>query len=182
IYVNERGERAVYTYAQVLHDVKRIAAALRALGIGKGDRITVYMPTSAVAVMLMLATVRIGAIHSVVFAGFGASALGDRIAASGSKAVFAADVTYRKGKDVALTPILEEALKIGGATVEHVVVWNRVGSVRLQADQIGWTDFLKRGEGQSSDVEKMEANETAWILATSGTTAKPKLAMHTHGG
>ena len=71
------------------------------IGIGKGDRITIYMPTCPEAIMLMLATVRIGAIHSVVFAGFGASALGDRIAASGSRLVFTADVTYRKGKDVA---------------------------------------------------------------------------------
>ena len=102
IYVNERGDRAVYTYAQLLYEVKRVAAALRAIGIGKGDRITVYMPTSPEAIMLMLATVRIGAIHSVVFAGFGANALGDRLAASGSKAVFTADVTYRKGKDVEL--------------------------------------------------------------------------------
>ena len=96
IYLNERGERAVYTYAQVLYEVKRIAAALRGLGIRKGDRVTIYMPVSAEAVMLMLATVRIGAIHSVVFAGFGANALGDRMAASGSKALFTADVTYRK--------------------------------------------------------------------------------------
>jgi len=182
IYINERGDRAVYTYAQVLDEVKRIAAALRGSGIGKGDRITVYMPTSAEAIMLMLATVRIGAIHSVVFAGFGASALGDRIAASGSKAVFTADVTYRKGKDIALLPIVEGAMKIGGATVEHVVVWQRDGSVRLQADRADWSEFLKRGEGHSSDVEPMEANEPAYILATSGTTAKPKLAIHTHGG
>jgi acetyl-CoA synthetase len=182
MYLNERGDRAVYTYAQVLHQVKRIAAALRGLGIRKGDRITIYMPTSAEAIMLMLATVRIGAIHSVVFAGFGASALGDRIAASGSKAVFTADLTYRKGKDVPLTSIVDEAVKIGGATVEHVVVWHRDGSVRLQADRLDWSEFLKRGDGQSGDVERMEANEPAYILATSGTTAKPKLAVHTHGG
>src|SRR3954470_10373950 len=106
IYFNERGDRAVYTYAQLLFEVKRIAASLRALGIRKGDRLTIYMPTSAQAIMLMLATVRIGAIHSVVFAGFGANALGDRMAASGSRLVFTADVTYRKGKDIALTPIV----------------------------------------------------------------------------
>jgi acetyl-CoA synthetase len=178
MYLNERGERAVYTYAQVLHEVKRIAAALRGLGIGKGDRVTIYMPTSAEAIMLMLATVRIGAIHSVVFAGFGASALGDRIAASGSKAVFTADVTYRKGKDVPLTSIVEDAMKMGGATVEHVIVWHRHG----QSEGGSWSDFLRQGDGFSSGVERMEANEPAYILATSGTTAKPKLAIHTHGG
>ncbi len=183
MYLNERGERAVYTYAQVQHQVKRIAAALRGLGIGKGDRITIYMPTSAEAIMLMLAAVRIGAIHSVVFAGFGASALGDRIAASGSKALFTADVTYRKGKDVPLTPIVDEAMKIGGATIEHVVVWQREADGRPQGlHHMGWRGFLARGERQSTDVERMESNEPAFILATSGTTAKPKLAIHTHGG
>ena len=76
-YVNERGERRVLTYAQLLHEVRRVSAALRGMGIGKGDRITIYMPVVPEAIMLMLATVRIGAIHSVVFAGFGAGALGD---------------------------------------------------------------------------------------------------------
>ena len=205
IYLNERGERAAYTYAQVLFEVKRLAASLRSAGIRKGDRLTIYMPTSAEAIMLMLATVRIGAIHSVVFAGFGAHALGDRIAASGSRLVFTADVTYRKGKSVRLKEIVDEALTIGGATVEHVIVWERarpakagryedspakdsedVRSVRLQPDgmlrDITWTDFLDRGAGHNGDCERMEANEPAWILATSGTTAKPKLAVHTHGG
>src|SRR3954454_12344770 len=74
VYLNERGERSVFTYAQLLFEVKRLAAALRGLGLRKGDRITIYMPTSVEAIILMLATVRIGAIHSVVFAGFGANA------------------------------------------------------------------------------------------------------------
>jgi acetyl-CoA synthetase len=191
VYVNERGERSVLTYAQLLYEVKRVAAALRGLGIRKGDRITVYMPTSPEAIMLMLATVRIGAIHSVVFAGFGANALGDRIAASGSKAVFTADVTYRKGKDVALKSIVDEALGVAstaGASVEHVVVWERQGRAegkRLTADglrNISWVDFLERGVGHSSDAEHMDANEPAYMIATSGTTAKPKLAVHMHGG
>ena len=186
IYLNERGERAVHTYAQVLFEVKRLAASLRAFGIRKGDRITIYMPTSAEAIMLMLATVRIGAIHSVVFAGFGASALGDRIAASGSRLVFTADVTYRKGKAVRLKEIVDEAMKVGGATVEHVIVWERerpaAGRYEDGDGYTSWTDFLARGDGHSSECERMEANEPAWILATSGTTAKPKLAVHTHGG
>jgi acetyl-CoA synthetase len=98
IYMNERGERVVQTYAQLLHQVRRVAAALRGLGIRKGDRITIYMPPCPESIALMLATVRIGAIHSIVFAGFGAQALGDRIAASGSRALFTTDVTYRKGR------------------------------------------------------------------------------------
>ena len=162
------------------------------------------MPTSPEAIALMLATVRIGAIHSVVFAGFGARALGDRIVASGSRLVVTADVTYRKGKTVALRPIVEEALRIAPHAVERVVVLERdradglpaeahdvVARRRAERDggqpspgpaSEGWDEFLARGAGHSGAHVEMEANEPAYILATSGTTAKPKLAVHTHGG
>jgi acetyl-CoA synthetase len=183
IYLNERGERRVLTYAQLLHEVKRTAAALRGMGIRKGDRITIYMPTSIDAIVLMLATVRIGAIHSVVFAGFGAKALSDRIAASGSRLVFTADATYRKGKNVRLKEIVDEAVKTGGDSVEHVIVQERTGEPwSKQLRDVTWTDFLTRANGQSGDWVAVEANEPALILATSGTTARPKLAVHTHGG
>src|SRR3974390_1423440 len=98
VCLNERGERRLYTYATLLYEVERGAAALGGGGIRKGARLTIYMPTCAEAIILMLATVRIGAIHSVVFAGFGAKALGDRIQASGSRPGFTAAVTYRQGK------------------------------------------------------------------------------------
>ncbi len=184
IYINERGERRVYTYAQLLREVRRLAAALRGMGIRKGDRLTIYMPTSPEAIMLMLAAVRVGAIHSVVFAGFGAGALADRIAASGSRLVFTADVTYRKGRDVRLKEVVDEALKTAGDTVEHVVVWGRTGQdvPMTPGRDLFWEDFLRRAEGQPDGWVEMEANEPAYILATSGTTAKPKLAVHTHGG
>jgi acetyl-CoA synthetase len=181
IYLNERGDRVVQTYAQLLHQVKRVAAALRALGIGKGDRITIYMPPCPESIALMLATVRIGAIHSIVFAGFGAHALGDRIAASGSRALFAADVVYRKGQNVPLVPIVAEALRSAGESVERVVVLDREGTARA-GSHLSWTEFLRAGEGHGSGHAVMESNEPAFILATSGTTAKPKLAVHTHGG
>ena len=183
VALNERGERRVYTYAQLLADVERVAAALRGMGVDKGDRITIYMPTSPEAILLMLAAVRIGAIHVVVFAGFGAGALGDRIRASGSKAVFTADRTFRKGKDVALKQIVDQALSGGNHAVERVVVWNRAGSAPMVPGRdVSWEDFLAGGTGQSGVHVEMESNEPAFILATSGTTAKPKLAVHTHGG
>lgn len=184
IYFNERGDRAVFTYAQLLHEVSQVAAALRALGVAKGDRVTLSMPTCPEAVMLMLACMRIGAIHSVVFAGFGAQALADRISASGSRVVFTADVTYRKGKEIPLKPLVDEALRVGGHDVEHVVVLQRsIGGPALNVDRdIPWDTFLAGAEGQSGLWESMEANEPAFILATSGTTAKPKLVVHTHGG
>jgi len=184
MYLNERGGRSVLTYAQLRHEVARSAAALRHLGVGKGDRVTVSMPTCLEAIVLMLACTRIGAIHSVVFAGFGAHALADRIIASGSRVVFTADITYRKGKNIPLKPIVDEALRAPDHAVDTVVVLQRgdpTPDLNPERD-ISWTSFLAGGTGHSSDYESMEANEPAFILATSGTTAKPKLAVHTHGG
>src|SRR5690242_9692012 len=183
IYLNERGERRLFTYAKLLHDVEKTAAALRGMGISKGDRITVYMPTCPEAIMLMLAIVRIGAIHSVVFAGFGEKALGDRIQASGSRLVFTADITYRKGKDVRLKEIVDGALEQVENSVEHVVVLRRsTEDVPMQEPRdITWDAFMEHAVGQTGEYMLMEANEPAFILATSGTTAKPKLAIHTHG-
>jgi len=183
IYFNERGDERRFTYEELLQEVERVAAALRALGIRKGDRVTVYMPTTPEAIALMLAVVRIGAIHSVVFAGFGARALSDRIVASGSRLVVTADVTYRKGKSVALRTIVDEALQLAPHAVEHLVVLERSGPPKGgHYEGTTWDSFLAGGEGQSSTHVEMEANEPAYILATSGTTAKPKLAVHTHGG
>jgi acetyl-CoA synthetase len=184
VYANERGERRVLTYAQLLHEVCRAAAALRGMGVGRGDRITLYMPTCPEAIVLMLAAVRIGAIHNAVFAGFGERALGDRIRASGSRAVFTADVTWRKGKETRLKQIVDGALRDGAPSVEHVVVLRRGDEPPpLEAGRdLWWRDFLALAAGHSGAVLPLEANEPAFILATSGTTARPKLAVHAHGG
>ena len=118
IEVNERGGERRLTYAELLAaEVERAAAGLRAIGIQKGDRLTIYMPTCAEAVVAMLATVRIGAIHSVVFAGFGHGALADRVVASGSRAILTADLTYRKGSDVPLLPIVRAAVVLADREV-----------------------------------------------------------------
>ncbi len=192
VAINERGERRLYSYAQLRKEVERVAAALRALGVRRGDRVTIYMPTCPEAIIAMLATVRIGAVHSVVFAGFGAGALSDRIVASGSRVVLTADVTYRKGRTVTLKPIVDEAIASAesdtldgtASGVDRVVVLQRGGGEIPWTDgrDIGWDEFLRDGQGASGGHEWMEANEPAFILATSGTTAKPKLAVHTHGG
>jgi acetyl-CoA synthetase len=143
------------------------------------------MPISAEAIMLMLATVRIGAIHP-----WSSPVRCERARRPHRRERVAAGVHGRRHAPqghYALTPIVNEALTVGGvrrARDRGAGAGDR--SVRLEPDgnarEISWDDFLARGEGQSSDVEKMEANEPAWILATSGTTAKPKLAVHTHGG
>ncbi|HEV2283305.1 MAG TPA: acetate--CoA ligase [bacterium] len=182
VYVNERGDRRVLTYAQLLHEVERAAAALRGMGVQKGDRLTIYMPTCPEAIITMLAAVRIGAIHSVVYAGFGAGALADRIKASGSRLVFAADVGFRKGREVPLKEIVDAAVEAGCDSVERVVVLRRgTAPARMTARDMDWADFLARGRGHSREAVAMEANEPAYILATSGTTATPKLSVHMHG-
>jgi acetyl-CoA synthetase len=181
VAINERGERRAYSYAQLRRE-ERAAAALRGMGIRKGDRLTIYMPTCPEAIILMLATVRIGAIHSVVYAGFGAGALGDRVSASSSRLVFTADATYRKGNVVPLKGIVDAALDAAGDMVERVIVLPREGSPMRTGRDITWSEFLAHGDGHTGEWTPMEANEPAYILATSGTTAKPKLAVHVHGG
>ncbi|MBX6342653.1 MAG: AMP-binding protein, partial [Thermomicrobiaceae bacterium] len=180
---SERGERRVLTYAQLLEAVKRAAAALRGLGIRRGDRVAIYMPTYPEAIVLMLAATRIGAIHIVVFAGFGSGALRERIQLAGARAVFTSDVTWRKGREVRLKEIVDAALEGGDLPVERVVVHRRGASEppMTPGRDLDWADFLALGEGQDDTHESMEANEPAYILATSGTTAKPKLAVHSHG-
>jgi acetyl-CoA synthetase len=183
IYVNERGERQIFTYAQLTREVERAAAALRGLGVQRGDRLTIYMPTCPEAIIVMLAAVRIGAIHSVVFAGFGAGALGDRIRASGSRLVLTADVTFRKGREVHLKEIVDEALNLGRHDVERVIVLPRSaeGAPMQEGRDLSWQAFLAHAAGHSGAHVAMQANAPAYILATSGTTATPKLAVHTHG-
>jgi acetyl-CoA synthetase len=183
IYVNERGERRQFTYSELTVEVERVAAGLRALGIGKGDCLTIYMPTIPEAIMAMLATIRIGAIHSVVFAGFGAGALAERIKASDSRIVLTADIGYRKGTEVHLKEIVDSAMEMGGENVEHVVVLRRGDDSPVASDrELDWDEFIAQGEGHDGSHVSMESNEPAYILATSGTTAKPKLTISTHGG
>ena len=178
---NERGERRALTYADLHRETKRVGAALRAMGLRKGDRIAIYMPTSAEAIVLMLGAIRIGVVILVVFAGFGAGALGERIRLAGARALFATDVTYRKGKDVPLLGIVSQAIA-DAPTVERVVVLRRTAPTERVRNEVSWQDFLAAGAGHDDTHVELEANEPAYILATSGTTAKPKLAVHTHGG
>src|SRR5207302_10534190 len=159
---NERGERRTFTYAQLWDEVKRVSAALRGLGISKGDRIAIYMPTSAEAIVLMLGAIRMGAVILVVFAGFGAGALGERVRLAGAKALFCTDVTYRKGKDVPLLPIVAQAVA-DAPTVERVVVLRRSASTERVKNEMSWQDFLAAGAGHDDSHVELEANEPAYI-------------------
>ena len=181
IWLREDGAERRLTYAELLAEVERVAAALRALGIGHGDRVTLSMPVSVEAIALMLACARIGAIHSVVFAGFGEGALGQRIRLSGSKAVFVADSTRRRGNVVPLKHIVDAALADGDHEVEHVVVQRREpDAAPVGPGEIDWDDFIAQGDDGS--YAAVDAMHPVYILATSGTTATPKLVVHVHGG
>jgi len=183
VYEREDGFQQTLTYAQLLHRVELAAAGLRGIGIGRGDRVAIYMPTCPEAITMMLACARVGAIHIVVFAGFGSGALGERIKLAEAGAVFTTDVTWRKGKAVPLKAIVDRAVDESGWTVKRVVVLARGDEkVPMKAGRdMTWEDFLEKGAGEDSGVEEMESNEPAFILATSGTTARPKLAVHTQG-
>lgn len=183
IWESEMGETRVLTYGQLLHEVERFAAALKALGVGKGDRVTLCMPMVPEAAIAMLATTRIGAIHSVVFAGFGYKAVADRVADAGSKVLITADVGYRKGKMIDLKGIVDRSLEMPNE-VQKVIVLRRGEAEPPMKDgrDIYWEKALDEGKRTTADVVPMESNELSFILHTSGTTAKPKGTVQTHGG
>ncbi|NIP67205.1 acetate--CoA ligase [Candidatus Bathyarchaeota archaeon] len=183
IWETGEGPRArVLTYNQLYHEVKRLAAALKASGIERGDRVTIYMPMVPEAAVAMLATTRIGAVHNVVFGGFGYGALADRVEDADSKMILTADIGYRRGRMVELKRVVDEALKEVN-NVERVVVLRRGQEAppMTAGRDIYWEEVLDEGEGIDTEAARMEADELAFILHTSGTTAKPKGTVQPHG-
>lgn len=173
----------VLTYNQLLYEVERFASALKALDVKKGDRVTIYMPMIPEAAVAMLATTRIGAIHSVVFGGFGYVALADRIDDSMPKIVITADVGYRRGKAFDLKGVVDEALKKSEKGVKKVVVLKRdeKDTPMTRGRDIMWEEAVEKGKAINAEVERMQADEPAFILYTSGTMAKPKGTVQPHG-
>ena len=184
VWHSERNERRVFTYAQLLSEVETAAAALRAMGIKRGDRVAVYLPSIPEAIVAMLAIARIGAIHLVVFAGFGSGALAERIRLAGARLLLTADLTWRKGREIDLWRIALDALSDPESPIERVAVLPRgeAAPMLTPGRDLSWEEFLAAGSGSPRGHEVMESNEPAFVLATSGTTAKPKLAVHSHGG
>jgi acetyl-CoA synthetase len=181
------GEIKTFTYIQLLNLVKQYSAALRGIGVKKGDRVAIYMPMGIEAAIAMLACARIGAVHMVIFAGFSPRAIADRIELSGASYVMTQARGVRRDSLVPLKEMVDEALErlAKPEQVKAVVVFMQVGDkgVPIKADRdILWPDFLAKALGQSSDYVPMESNEPLFVLPTSGTTAKPKVTVHNHGG
>jgi acetyl-CoA synthetase len=181
MWEGENGDLQTYTYAELNAEVSRLANGLRSLGVTKGDRITLYMPVCPQLAMAMLATVKIGAIHTVVFGGFSATALKDRIQDSDTKVVITADGGYQRGKVVPLQATVEEAVA-DCPSVEHTIVYSRIGDGKLNDDKQVWWHDLVENQSTECETQVMESNDHLYILYTSGTTGKPKGIVHRHGG
>ena len=179
----EEGVTRTLTYYQLWKEVNKFANVLKKLGVKKGDRVSIYLPMIPELPIAMLACVRIGALHSVVFSGFSASALADRINDAEAKILITADAFYRRGKLIHLKKSADEALK-QTKSVEKVVVVKRVGvedTPMTEGRDLWWHELMKDAEPYCPPVP-VEATDPLFILYTSGTTGKPKGVVHSTGG
>ena len=184
IWEGEPGEERVLTYADLYREVNRFANAMKRLGVRKGDRVTIYMPMIPELPIALLACARIGAPHSVVFGGFSAESLRDRINDAQSKLVITADGSYRRGQIVPLKRNVDEALK-GCPCVEKVVMVRRIGEaapVEVDETRDVWWHRAVENVPAYCEPEPMDSEDPLFILYTSGTTAKPKGILHTTAG
>ena len=184
IFESDDGKVTKVTY-QELHDrVCQFANALRKRGIKKGDRVIIYMPMSVEGVIAMQACARIGATHSVVFGGFSAKSLQERIIDAGAVAVITADEQMRGGKALPLKTIVDEALALGGCEIiKNVIIYKRTGgNIPFKAGLDSWMHEVTASEAKTCDPEWVSAEHPLFILYTSGSTGKPKGVQHSTGG
>lgn len=169
------------TYKELYEDVCQFANVLKSKGIGKGDRVIIYMPMIPEAAVAMLACARIGAIHSVVFAGFSASALADRVIDCEAKAILTSDGNFRGNKKIAVKSLVDEALE--KSSVETVIVCKRTGQeVSMKEGRDHWWHDCIEGVSKENKAEVVDSEDPLFILYTSGSTGKPKGVVHSTGG
>ena len=179
IWVAEDGSERKVTYYELRQLVSRLASGLRGLGVQKGDRVVIYMPLTLEGVLSMLACARLGAIHSVVYAGMGVGALRDRIQDAGAKVVIAGDRGIRRGKAVDLRSIVDQATE--DLRLRHVVWFQRGQKAELRAHEVDFDDLMAQSKPDVAP-EPVDAEHPLYILYTSGSTGKPKGVVHVHGG
>jgi acetyl-CoA synthetase len=183
VWEGEPGDRRTLTYFELYRQVSTFANVLKSLGVRKGDRVAIYLPLIPELAISMLACARIGAVHSVVFGGFSAESLRDRINDSSCRLLITADGGHRRGQVVPLKQVADEAVA-GAPSIEHVVVVQRgagVGPVAMGPRDL-WYHELMRDASFACDPEPMDSEDLLYILYTSGTTGKPKGIVHTTGG
>jgi acetyl-CoA synthetase len=184
IWEGEPGDSRSFTYAELHREVCQMANVLKQLGVQKGDRVGIYMPMIPEAAIAMLACARIGVPHTVVFGGFSAEALKDRLLDAQAKIVITADGGWRKDAIVPTKQEVDKALANNGVpSVQHVLVIKRTGQpVEMHPDRDRWWHELKAGASTDCQAEPMDSEDPLFILYTSGTTGKPKGVVHTTGG
>ncbi|HUI11282.1 MAG TPA: acetate--CoA ligase [Bacteroidota bacterium] len=186
IWEGEKGDLRTFSYHALAREVCKFANVLKSMGVNKGDRVTIYMPRIPETVIAMLATAKIGAVHSVVYGGFSVEALHGRIEDSESKVIVTADGGFMNGKTIELKKIVDEALKRTAAPENVVVVKHTGKEVSMEAGRDYWYHELMAmplvRNSNRCETEEMDAEDPLYILYTSGTTGKPKAILHTHGG
>ena len=184
IFEADGGEVSRVTYRDLYHRVCRLANAMKAMGYKKGDRALIYMPMSVEGVVAMQACARLGLIHSVVFGGFSAKSLQERVVDAGATLIIAADEQCRGGKAIPLKPAVDEAFGLGGCeAVRHVIVYRRTGgNVPMTAGRDVYLDEITKNQPDTCEPEWVEAEHPLFILYTSGSTGKPKGVQHSSGG
>jgi len=182
VWEGEPGDSRTLTYQQLHREVCKFANALKSLGVGKGDRVTIYMPMTPEAAIAMLACARIGAMHSVVFGGFSAEAVADRNNDAQSKLIITTDGGWRRGKVIPLKANVDAALE-KSPTVERCVVLNRCNTaVDMKAGRDVWWHDVMASAAEDCPAEQLDSEHPLFILYTSGSTGKPKGVLHTTGG